>query len=83
MRIIGGEYRSRIIEMPRGVDIRPTQDKVREAIFNLIGDVNNKNVLELFAGSGAFGIEAISRGARYAAFVDNNFTCAETIKNPL
>ncbi|MDP3804398.1 MAG: 16S rRNA (guanine(966)-N(2))-methyltransferase RsmD [Candidatus Omnitrophota bacterium] len=83
MRIIGGEYRSRLISMPRGIDIRPTQDKVREAIFNLIGDVNGKSVLELFAGSGAFGIEAISRGARYAAFVDNNFKCAETIKTNL
>lgn len=80
MRIIGGEYRSRLISMPRGVEIRPTQDKVREAIFNLLGDVSGKSALELFAGSGAFGIEAISRGARYAAFVDNNFRCAETIR---
>ena len=80
MRIIGGEFRSRLIAMPKGVDIRPTQDKVRQAIFNLLADVNGKRVLELFAGSGAFGIEAISRGASYAAFVDNNFRCTETIR---
>jgi 16S rRNA (guanine966-N2)-methyltransferase len=80
MRIIGGEFRSRLIAMPKGVDIRPTQDKVRQAIFNLLADVSGKRVLELFAGSGAFGIEAISRGSSYAAFVDNNFRCVETIQ---
>lgn len=83
MRIIGGEFRSRLIMMPKGVEIRPTQDKVRQAIFNLLADVNGKRVLELFAGSGAFGIEAISRGASYAAFVDNNFRCTETIRTNL
>lgn len=65
--------------MPKGVEIRPTQDKVREAVFNVLGDVSGKSVLELFAGSGAFGIEAISRGARYVTFVDNNFRCTEMI----
>ena len=80
MRIIGGEFRSRLIMMPKGVEIRPTQDKVREATFNILGDITGRSVLELFAGSGAFGIEAISRGARYATFVDNNFKCADIIK---
>lgn len=80
MRIIGGEYRSRLISMPKGVDIRPTQDKVRQAIFNLLGDISGKKALELFAGSGAFGIESLSRGARHATFVDNNFKCTQTIK---
>lgn len=80
MRIIGGEYRSRLIKMPRGVEIRPTQDKVRGAVFNIIGDLNDKNVLELFAGSGAFGIEAISRGAGHVTFVDNNSRCVETVR---
>ena len=83
IRIIGGEYRSRIIAMPKGVEIRPTQDKVRGAIFNILGDVSGKNVLELFAGSGAFGIEAISRGAKSATFVDNNFCCVQTIRSNL
>jgi 16S rRNA (guanine966-N2)-methyltransferase len=83
MRIIGGEYKSRLIDMPKGVDIRPTQDKVRQAIFNILGDISGKNVLELFAGSGAFGIEAISRGARHVTFVDNNFRCCQTVKSNL
>lgn len=83
MRIIGGQYRSRLISMPKGIEIRPTQDKVREAVFNILGDVNAKSILELFAGSGAFGIEAISRGARYVTFVDNNFRCTEMIRKNL
>jgi 16S rRNA (guanine(966)-N(2))-methyltransferase RsmD len=83
MRIIGGEFRSRLISMPKGVEIRPTQDKVRGAIFNILGDMTGKRVLELFAGSGAFGIEAISRGARHATFVDNNFRCIEAIRGNL
>ena len=67
--------------MPQGVKIRPTQDKVRGAIFNVLGDVAGKSVLELFAGSGAFGIEAVSRGAGHVTFVDNNSRCIETIKS--
>ncbi len=80
MRIIGGEYRSRLIEMPKGVEIRPTQDRVREAVFNIIGDVSEKKVLDLFAGSGASGLEAISRGAAHSTFVDVNSRCTGTIK---
>lgn len=83
MRIIGGEFRSRSIEMPKGVEIRPTQDKVRQAVFNILGDVTGKVVLELFAGTGAFGIEAISRGAKYVTFVDNNNRCVDTIRSNL
>ena len=83
MRIIGGEYKSRAIAMPRGVEMRPTQDKVREALFNILGDISGKKVLELFAGSGAFGIEAISRGAVSVTFVDNNFRCIQAIKSNL
>lgn len=83
MRIIGGEYRSRLISMPKGAEIRPTQDKVRQAVFNLLGDINGKKVLELFAGSGAFGIESLSRGARHVTFVDNNFRCTQAIKSNL
>lgn len=80
MRIIGGEFKSRQIVMPKGVEVRPTQDKVREAIFNILGDITGKTVLELFAGSGAFGIEAISRAAGNVTFVDNNFRCCQTIR---
>jgi len=81
MRIIGGEYRSRIIEMPKGVDIRPTQDRVREAVFNVLADVRDKRVLDLFAGSGAYGMEALSRGAEHATFVENNSRCLVTIQS--
>lgn len=80
MRIIGGEYRSRIIEMPKGAEVRPTQDRVREAVFNILADVNGKRVLDLFAGSGAYGLEALSRGADYTAFVENNSRCLSTIE---
>lgn len=80
MRIIGGEYRSRIIEMPKGAEIRPTQDRVREAVFNVLADVNGKRVLDLFAGSGAYGLEALSRGAEHATFVENNSRCLATIQ---
>jgi 16S rRNA (guanine966-N2)-methyltransferase len=80
MRIVGGEYRSRQIDMPKGAEIRPTQDRVREAVFNILGDVNGKSVLDLFAGSGAFGIEALSRGAAHATFVENNSRCIASIE---
>jgi 16S rRNA (guanine(966)-N(2))-methyltransferase RsmD len=80
MRIIGGIYKSRLISMPVGIDIRPTQDKVRQAIFNVIGGLSGVRALELFAGSGAFGIEAISRGASHVTFVDNNLACVRAIE---
>ena len=84
MRIIGGEYRGRILKMPKGVKIRPTQDRVREAMFNIIrAGVPEARVLDLYAGSGAFGIEALSRGANLAIFVDNNINCIRVIKSNL
>lgn len=83
MRVIGGEYRSRLIDMPKGVEIRPTQDRVREAIFNILGDISGKVVLDLFAGSGAYGIESLSRGASRATFVENNVRCVQTIEKNL
>ena len=73
MRIIGGKDGGRIIRMPDGVRIRPTQDRVREAMFNVIREsVPGSRVLDLYAGSGAFGIEALSRGAHSSIFVDDN-----------
>ncbi|UCD55278.1 MAG: 16S rRNA (guanine(966)-N(2))-methyltransferase RsmD [Candidatus Omnitrophota bacterium] len=84
MRIIGGKYRGRILKMPKGVKIRPTQDKVREAVFNIIkAGVPEARVLDLYAGSGAFGIEALSRGAYSSIFVDNNIKCIRAIKSNL
>ena len=81
MRIIGGEYRSRLIDMPKGADIRPTQDRVRESVFNILADVKGRTVLDLFAGSGAYGIEALSRGASHATFVENNSRCLAVIES--
>ena len=75
MRVVGGKLRSRPIAGPKSDAVRPTSDRLREALFNILthsyGDpVTGARVLDLFAGTGALGIEAISRGADYALFVD-------------
>lgn len=71
MRVTGGIFRSRSLATPNGPDIRPTSDRVREAIFSMLGqEFKDLSVLDLFAGTGCLGIEALSRGARRAAFVD-------------
>ena len=75
MRVVGGRLRSRPIAGPKGQGLRPTADRLREALFNILmhgyGDpVTGARVLDLFAGTGALGIESISRGAAYALFVD-------------
>ena len=64
MRIVGGEHRGARIFAPKGHDTRPTSDRVREAAFNLIGPVDGASVLDLFAGSGAMGLEALRLGLR-------------------
>ena len=76
MRVVGGRLRSRPIAAPKSQAVRPTSDRSREALFNILvhayGDpVTGARVLDLFAGTGALGIEAISRGAAYALFVDD------------
>lgn len=72
MRIIGGSAGGRIIRAPKGQSTRPTSDRVREAIFNVLGPLGTEaRVLDLFAGSGAMGLEALSRGAKEAVFVEN------------
>ncbi len=78
MRITSGKYKGRVIKMPKG--IRPTQDKVRKALFDILGDIEGLSFLELFAGSGAVGFEAISRGAAELALVENNRDCLSVIK---
>ena len=79
MRIISGKYKGRIIRMPKG--IRPTQNKVRKALFDILGDIQGLSFLELFAGSGAVGIEALSLGAKQVVFVENNSDCLKALKN--
>jgi 16S rRNA (guanine966-N2)-methyltransferase len=76
MRIVGGRLRGRNIAAPASRDIRPTQDRLRESLFNILahghGDpVDGARAIDLFAGTGALGIEAISRGAAFTLFVDN------------
>ncbi|MBR4711360.1 MAG: 16S rRNA (guanine(966)-N(2))-methyltransferase RsmD [Clostridia bacterium] len=73
MRIIAGEARSRVIDAPKGRDTRPTLDRVRENLFNIISrHVPEARVLDLYAGSGALSLEALSRGAREAVLVDRD-----------
>ncbi len=71
MRVIAGQYRSRILQAPRGLDTRPTSDRLRETLFNVLAPrIAGTLFLDLYAGSGAVGIEALSRGAREAIFVE-------------
>ncbi len=73
MRITGGQSRGRLLASLKGSRIRPTSDKVRESIFNLLGqDMMGLKVLDLFAGTGSLGIEALSRGALWALFIDHS-----------
>jgi 16S rRNA (guanine966-N2)-methyltransferase len=83
MRIVAGTYRGRKLTTLTGTDVRPTGDRVREAIFNALGSlgvVHGARVLDLFAGSGALGLEAISRGAAHVTFVDSSFQALEVVK---
>ena len=79
VRVIAGEYRGRRIDAPKGTTTRPTSDFVRETAFNLIGPVDGAAVLDLYAGSGALGIEALSRGAERALFVESSREACRTI----
>jgi len=84
VRIITGSARGRKLKAPDGLDIRPTSDRVKESIFNAIQfDIEGRRVLDLFAGTGQLGIEALSRGARDAVFVDNYPTAVHTIRENL
>lgn len=80
MRIVAGRYKGRRLRMPRGAPTRPTADRVREALFSMLGDVSGARVLDLYAGSGALGIEALSRGADSAVFVERDPRAAEAIR---
>lgn len=82
LRIIGGKAKGRLIKVPKGQGIRPTSDRVRESIFNIIplSLIRGANVLDLFAGSGAIGLEALSRGAAHVTFIESNRKYIKTIK---
>ena len=84
MRVIGGLYRHRKLVYPENnPSIRPTKDRIREAFFSIVGDLDNKTFLDLYAGCGSMGIEAISRGAIIAYFVDNNKESINYVKTNL
>jgi len=81
VRIIGGEWRSRILEFPDAADLRPTPDRVRETLFNWLGqDLSGMACLDLFAGSGALGFEALSRGAASAVMVEKDPTALRALR---
>ena len=84
MRVVAGELRGRRIEAPPGTDTRPTTDKVREATFNALGSLDllrDGIVVDLFAGSGALGIEALSRGAAHCTFIERDRTALRTLRD--
>jgi len=83
VRIVAGSCKGARISAPRGLDTRPTGDRVREAAFSLIGPVDGASVLDLFAGSGAMGLEAMSRGASRAVFVESDRDACRTIQRNL
>jgi 16S rRNA (guanine966-N2)-methyltransferase len=79
VRIVGGELRSRRLLRPPK-DVRPTSDRVRESLFARLGDVQGQNVLDLFAGTGALALEALSRGARHAVLVDHSARSLDVVR---
>src|SRR5665213_1716396 len=83
MRVIAGRYGGRGLVAPRGSATRPTSDRVREAIFSILGDITGARVLDLFAGSGALAIEALSRGAAHATLVDTSPAALTAIRRNL
>jgi 16S rRNA (guanine(966)-N(2))-methyltransferase RsmD len=83
LRIVAGSRKGARIFAPKGLDTRPTSDRVREAAFNLIGPVDGASVLDVFAGSGAMGLEALSRGAERAVFVESDREACRAIDRNL
>jgi 16S rRNA (guanine966-N2)-methyltransferase len=83
VRVIAGSRKGHKLSAPRGLDTRPTSDRVRENVFNLVGPLDGARVLDLFAGSGALGIEALSRGAASAVFVERDGEAVRTIERNL
>ena len=81
MRLSGGELRSRVIRSPQGSTVRPTPGRVKEALFSILGEsLEGMRVLDLYAGTGAIGFEALSRGAKHATFVELHAPTAQRIR---
>jgi 16S rRNA (guanine(966)-N(2))-methyltransferase RsmD len=84
MRVITGLAKGQRLKAPKGLKTRPTTDRVKESLFNILADIPQRaKVLDLFAGSGGLGIEALSRGAEYAVFVDKSSASCQVIKDNL
>ena len=83
MRIVAGSRKGHRIDAPKGVITRPTGDRVREAVFSIVGPVDDARVLDVFAGSGAMGLEALSRGASTAVFVERDREACRVITRNL
>ena len=83
MRVVAGLYGGRRISAPPGRDTRPTSDRVREALFSILGPLDDERVLDLYAGSGALGIEAVSRGAASAVFVERDARALAALRRNL
>ncbi|MCM1134196.1 MAG: 16S rRNA (guanine(966)-N(2))-methyltransferase RsmD [Clostridium sp.] len=84
MRVVAGKARSLKLKTLEGLDVRPTTDRIKETLFNIIqGDIPGSIFIDLFAGSGGIGIEALSRGASHAYFVDNSMDAAACIRDNL
>ncbi|MCA6122376.1 16S rRNA (guanine(966)-N(2))-methyltransferase RsmD [Bradyrhizobium sp. WSM 1704] len=86
MRVVGGRLKGRNLASPSGREIRPTADRLRESVFNILihaydNPILDARVLDLFAGTGALGIEAVSRGARFTLFVDNGAEARALLRN--
>ncbi len=83
MRIVAGQYKGLVLKSPKGEGTRPVTNRVKESLFNILGPLDGESVLDLFAGSGALGIEALSRGANRAVFVEKNRAAADLIAENL
>lgn len=83
MRVVAGQFKGRRLAGPKGGAARPTSDKVREALFSILGPVDGLRVLDLFAGTGALGIEALSRGAAYVVFVERDSRMRAVLRSNL
>ncbi len=83
MRIISGQAKGRVLYGPKSDKIRPALDKVRQAVYNILGDVRGESILDLFAGTGSMGLEGLSRGTEYAVFVDDNTEALQLIRKNL
>ena len=83
MRVIAGKFRGRPLRAPKGLTTRPTSDRAREAIFQILGNLAEMKVVDFFAGTGAMGIEALSRGALHAVFVETDEGALRAIRDNL